>query len=152
LVALALFQLIKLGFEHFHRHLTILQLATFGTTYHHDPSREMPHTHGRLHLIHVLPALTTRAHRADFQIGLFNLDVDLIVDIWRYFDGCEARMATRVRIKGADPHESVHSHFGSQKAISIQACDKHRCPSNPRLITWLIVDHFCLETAALSPT
>ena len=56
------------------RDLAVAPLTSFGLTGDHDPARLMPNAHGRLNLVHVLPAFTAASKRVDLQIGRINFD------------------------------------------------------------------------------
>src|SRR3989338_4063356 len=80
-----LFERGELGGEDGHRLLAVGQLAAFIGRAHINASRLVDQAHGRLHLVHVLPALATRAR-------IFHFDIRRIyfkINFFAYWQNCD---------------------------------------------------------------
>src|SRR5450432_3043755 len=127
-------------------------LAALGAAHDDDASRNVLHAHGRLDLVHVLAALTAGAHGRSFEVAVFDLDVDLVLDVRGDFDRSETGLPARVAVERTDAHQAVHAHLGAQIAVRVRTVHGERSAVDALFITGLKVDHFGLETAALAPT
>src|SRR5271163_147206 len=85
-------------------------LASFVLTGHYEPCREVSYAYRRVGLVHMLPAGAGGPVRINAQVLL--VDFNLIGHMFEernYVKRSEARLATMLRIKWRDPHQSMNT-------------------------------------------
>src|SRR4029453_10756458 len=97
-------------------------------------------------VIAVLPAAAAGPVSVDAQLGLVDLDIDIVVDLWINPDRGEAGVAAGVAVVGADSHQPVDPAFGLQIAVGILALDQQGRRLDPRLLARMWVDHLDLHS------
>ena len=85
------------------------------------PARDVPHPHGGLDLVDVLPALAAGAHRRRLEVLVLHDDVDLVLDVGRDLDRGEGRLPARVRVERRDAHEAVNAVLAAEVAEGVVA-------------------------------
>ena len=83
---LVFFELIKFGFQHFHRQLAIPPLAALGLASDNDSIRFVQDPHRGFDLVHVLSAFAAAAKRVDLKIGRINFNRRSIGDFGHNID------------------------------------------------------------------
>ncbi len=133
------------------RHGAVLVLAALGAADDVDAGRVVLEAHRRLDLVHVLPALAAGAHRRGLEIGVLDLDVDLVLDVGRDIDGHEARLPPPLESKGQMRTKRCTPTSGAQVAVGVGATDRERCAVDARVVTDLIVEDLDLVAPWLAP-
>jgi len=77
------------------------------------------------YLVDVLAAFAARAHGANFDILISDLDLDFIVHFGCGIDGGKRSVAFSCGVEGGDAHEAVDSAFIFQEAEGVFATDFH---------------------------
>src|SRR5690606_21079342 len=75
---------LQAGRQHLHGFFPIAVLRAVVLTLHHEASWQVSDAHGRIGLVHVLPARATRSDRIDAQFGRINSDLGLSVRFWKH--------------------------------------------------------------------
>ena len=99
----------------------------------------------------MLAARTAGSIDIDTQLGRIDLNVDVVVDLWRYENGCERGMSSIARIEGRLAHQAMHARFGAQPAVGIFTHDMNRCALDACHFARRCFDDLDLEAMRFSP-
>ncbi len=122
-VALLLLAHKQAGPQDLHSQCTVLMLTSLVLALDDDAGRDMSDTNGGADFVYVLAASTAGTVKIDFQIVVFDFDIQTIVEFGDAVNGGEAGMASFVRIERADTHQPMHAHLAGEFAIDERAGD-----------------------------
>jgi hypothetical protein len=75
--------------------------------------------HRRVGLVHLLAAGAGGAVGVDADVGLLDVDDDVVLDLRGHVHGREAGLAPGGRVEGADAHQPVHPLLGLEEAVGV---------------------------------
>ncbi len=102
-LAALLLEVPQLGLEHAHRRGLVLVLRALDLARDDDAGRQVAQAHRRVGLVDVLTAGAARAEGVDLEVGLVDLDVDLVLaEVGQRHHAGEAGLAARVGVERRD--------------------------------------------------
>ena len=116
-----------------------------------DVGGKMGKPHGGIGFIDVLPARAAGAIGIDAQIGLVDLDFDVVVHLGINEHRSERSVTPRVGVERRDAHQPVNAGLGFQITIGIVACHIESNTLHARFFTRLIIENFLLVAAPVAP-
>ena len=81
----------------------------------------MGEAHRRVGLVHLLAAGARGAVGVDADVGLLDVDDDVVVDLGGDVDRGEAGLAPGVLVERADADQPVHAPLGLEEAVGVLA-------------------------------
>ncbi len=149
--AFALFELEQLRAQELHRRRLVLGLRSLVLALDDDPAREVGDPHRRVGLVDVLATRSRGAVGVDPQLGVVDLDRDVLVDHRPDVDLGEARVTAGGGVEGRDPDQPVDAPLGGEEAIGVLAAGDEGRRLQPRLLPRGGLLHLDLEAAPLRP-
>ena len=92
----------------------------------HQPGRDVPDAHRRLHLVDILPSLAAGAKRADLELGRRQFLLLALLDLGDDIDTGETGVAAFVRVERRNTNKPMHAALRLAKAVGILAGDQKR--------------------------
>ena len=129
---LALLVVVEAGAQDLPGHAAVLLLAALVLHRHHDAGGEVGEAHRRVGLVHLLAAGPRGAVGVDADVGLLDVDDDVVVDLRGDVHGGEAGLAPGVLVERADAHQPVDSPLGLEEAVGALAADDEGAPTRCR--------------------
>ena len=105
-----------------HRPLAVLQLAALLLRARHEAGRLVDQADGRRRLVDVLTAGARRPEDLHADVGLVDVDVD-VVEQRPHLHGGERRLPAALVVERADPHQAVRAPLGGHQAVRVAAGD-----------------------------
>ena len=134
------------------RRLAVRELRALVLALDDDPGGEVGDADGRVGLVHVLAAGAARAVGVDAEVGLVDLDVDVVGDE-RADDHLRERRVAPVRlVERREAHEPVHAALGLEDPVGVLALDGERRRLEARLLAGRGLDQLGLEPAVGRPS
>ena len=149
--AFALLELDQLRAQELHRRRLVLGLRALVLALDDDPARDVGDPHRRVGLVDVLAARSRGAVGVDPQLGVVDLDRDVLVDHRPDVDLGEARVAAGGGVEGRDPDQPVDAALGGEEAVGVLAAGDEGRRLQPRLLAGRCLLHLDLEAAPLRP-
>ncbi len=87
------------------------------------PVGQVGHADRRVGLVDLLAARARGAVGVDADVGLLDVDDDVVVDLRGDVHRREAGLAAGVLVEGADAHQPVHALLGLEEAVGVVAAD-----------------------------
>mmetsp|Transcript_4700 Transcript_4700/g.16222 ORF Transcript_4700/g.16222 Transcript_4700/m.16222 type:complete len:359 (-) Transcript_4700:314-1390(-) len=110
--------LVELGAQHLEGSLFVLELRASLRAEDADPRRLVHEIHRRLHLVDVLPARSAAPRGANLDVGVVDLDVD-VVHLGHDSDGGGARLHAPLRLGDGDALHAVHARLPLEATVHL---------------------------------
>ena len=137
-LALRHFPLIQLGPQDLHGGGPVEVLAALGLAGHDDTGREMGDAHGRIGGVDMLPAGAAGAEGVHPQVGLADLDVDVILfDLGKDDRRGKGGVTAGIAVKGGDADQAVDAGFRLEVTVGVFAGDVEGRRLDSGLVTGL---------------
>ena len=117
----------------------------------HDSGRLVGDADRRVGLVDVLASRSRSAEGVDAQVGLVDLDLDLVIEHRIHEDGGEGGVPSRLRVERRDPDQSVDALLGLQVPVCVPARDLEGRALDAGFLGGLEIEHLEPESAPFGP-
>ncbi len=139
-VALLLLAHKKAGLQDLNSLCAVLVLAPLVLALYDDAGGDMRDTDGGADLVYVLTAGTAGTIKIDFQIVVFDFDINILIKFGDAVNGGEAGMASLIGIERADTHQPVHARLAGELTVSERACDFECDGADAGFLAWCDIE------------